>query len=185
MTKYDGENKRETNRRRMPLWPFLILVGVGIASAGTTYAIVNKPEPEQEPITVPIDSLRLQAIMEQLSFLITRDVQRVPDTTIVITERIIRDTLPVPYPVPSEPEIIFVVDSFPVIDSIPYTVYSEPTIITIPTSTYKPSRGNLAWSIGGFILGSLTQRVLDNCSQSNGKKDKEYDKDRGGKKDGR
>lgn len=185
MTKYDGENRRETSRRRMPMWPFLILVGIVIASAGTTYAIVNEPEPE--PIPIPSDSLQLQAIIEQLSFLVQKAVQDPEiETVIIYRDSIIRDSIPVPYPVPSEPEIIH--------DSIPYlirdtlyldTLYLPAQIITIPTSTYKPSRGNLAWSIGGFILGSLTQSVLDNCSQSNGKPEKEYNKDRGGKKDGR
>lgn len=167
MTEYTGDDRRKGNRRKVTKWILfwpLLVVGSAIASGSLVYAMEKEPEPEPIVITDNTQGLLdIQGVVlnnqRQLELLSARQ----PEVRTVITTEIIRDTLPVPYPVPSPPEIVHTVDSFPVF--VYDTTWMPPQIVRIPASPRSFAEYGLV-GLGGGIVGYIVRSIFESSAKA-------------------
>lgn len=164
MTKHIGEDRREglSDRRKSPWWFWVGGIAVLVGTAVNVGVALNRNAiPE---VVIPDHTVALESLSTQLETLTLRQ----PEVHTLVTERIIRDTVFIPYEVAMEPQIVRVHDTTEVLVFRVDTLWMPPQIVTIPVpertfwsaETYAPSIGNTVWSLGGVALGMFLHGVV-------------------------
>lgn len=172
MAEYTGDERREGKRDRRTGWSFWIaivasVVGFALVSGAIGVGIERRSTPE---VTIPDHTVALESLSTQLEALTLRE----PEVRFVVTERLVRDTVLVPYEVAMEPQIVRVHDTTEVLVFRVDTLWMPPQIITIPApergfwaaETYRPSIGNFVWSAASLSLGVLLQSAFGSSARA-------------------
>lgn len=157
-------------KKKWQTYVWIALLGVGgVSTTAVGYTVGGERGVAADEIVFPDYAQDFLSLRNQLETLTARS----PEVQTVVTTRIIRDTLRIPYPV-VESRIISVTDTVHVLVMQIDTVWAPPQIITIPApergfwaaESYQPSIGTFVWSAASLSLGAFLQSVFSSSARA-------------------